>query len=811
MNHNSANSSLRSFIIFLSITFFVVSGIQSQKKDIKVSDSIQTVDNSISIDNISDESEKLGQRIIKLRKILKPSAKIQSVDSLLKITSVEITNKRDSLLPEINEMTRRVLKVTKVEWKNYRSILKSYQDILNTRSKDISDITDDLIKEIKKWEQTKKKLIENSESTDIYDSLDQAISTLKNILKTAHARLDSIFIIQKGLTELVLSVDQTIAEIDYAELQMQKDYLVFDSKPLWKSQEIENKTIDSIHVKSTRISELFVSGIKENKEQLKEFLSLNMKTFMLQLVFIFLLFMFLIGVGKRWRTDINNLSNPIELQAKIILTHPISATVVLGLLISAFFYDGMIPVFTELHILLVLAGTIFLLPKITTKKFGTFLTLLFLTYLIYTFQAYLGTKTVIVRWISLVNAIILIIALYTGRQIVKKSPSQFEQIYKLFMVISLLYISILAISIFANIIGMFSLSQFLFYGILSSTVLGLVVYLAAIVVTSIFVLFFKLRRSYSIQIDTMVNATNQRIRPLLNWVGFIVWLMFTVKGFDLYEYIVSWINGLMHIHWEVGETTISLGGILAFVSIFIITIILAKLTSTIFQDDWMVNILPRGIGPAISLILRIFFVTIGFYLALSAAGIDLSKLGFIVGALGVGIGFGLQNVVLNFISGLILAFERPINIGDSIEVDQEFGVVTNIGVRSSNIRSYSGYESIIPNGDLISKKVNNYTLTNQNRRSKILMKTAPTADPKKVIALFDRIASESSYTHMDPAPKTYFYGYDPEGSLSFALLYWTSFTDTLKTDSDIALNIFEALKEEGIQAPAPVRHIISRK
>ncbi len=225
----------------------------------------------------------------------------------------------------------------------------------------------------------------------------------------------------------------------------------------------------------------------------------------------------------------------------------------------------------------------------------------------------------------------------------------------------------------------------------------------------------------------------------------------------------------------------------------------------------MVDALPRGVAPAISLVLRIILISIGLYMALSAAGLDLSKLGFMLGALGVGIGFGLQSVVLNFIAGLILAFERPINLGDTIEVDQEFGIVTSIGVRSSNIKSYAGYEAIIPNGDLISKKVINYTLTNRDRRSKILMKTAPNADPEKVITLFNEMASEDPRTRKDPAPKTYFYGYDEDGNLSFALLYWTTFTDTLKTDSAIALKIFEKLKEEGFQAPAPVRRIISDK
>jgi potassium efflux system protein len=194
---------------------------------------------------------------------------------------------------------------------------------------------------------------------------------------------------------------------------------------------------------------------------------------------------------------------------------------------------------------------------------------------------------------------------------------------------------------------------------------------------------------------------------------------------------------------------------LAFLGILIFTIGISKIVSAPFKDEWMVNFLPRGLAPAISLVLRIIMVGIGLYVGFTAAGADLSKLEFIIVALGVGIGSGLQNVVLNFVSGLILAFERPINIGDTIEVDMEMGFVTNIGVRSSNIKAYSGAEVIIPNGDLISKKVVNWTLSNRSRRSKVSMKTSPGADPESVIELLNKIATNQTNTDPETAPSTY--------------------------------------------------------
>ncbi len=802
----------KSTFLFFVFLFFLPFGSLSQEKDTPATDSTQVVDITIKINDIPEETERLGLRIIKLKEILKPSTNISEVDSLLVATSLHINNKKDSLYVQLEDITRRELKVRKVEWINYRTRLKGYQDILKSRTDDVSGINDEIVQEILKWDKTKEKLVSNSESKDIYKGLDQVIGTLQEVIGMVHTRLDSIFIVQNGLTEIVLIVDEVISEIDIVELQMQKDYFAFDSQPIWVSKSIGTKETDSLNTAKPSTKELILKGIKENKIQLQEFISLNSKPFIAQIIFILSLLFLMIRVNKNWKSNINELSNPVEIQSKIVLSSPFSSAIVAGVLISSFFYTALIPSFAEIHVFFILLGTFFLFPKLTNKRFNIFLALIFLVYLTQTFQAYIGPNAKMIRWMMIADAVILIIAFVDGRKVMNKTPNQFTPIYRLFKIITPIYIAFLGIAILVNILGMTALSNLLVMGVLTSTIVGLVINLTVKVIASLVVFLFKLRKSSNIEaLTTMVNATHKRIQPILIWVGLIVWIMFTLKGFDLFNFLISWINDLMVIKWEIGETIISLGGILAFISIFIITILVAKLISTILQDDWMINVLPRGLASAISLLLRIVLVSVGFYIAVSAAGIDLSNLGFIIGALGVGIGFGLQNVVLNFISGLILAFERPINLGDTIEVDQEFGVVTNIGVRSSTIKSYSGYESIIPNGDLISKKVNNYTLANRDRRSKIYMKTAPNADPLEVIELFNRIAFSHPMIFEDPAPKTYFYGYDVDGNLSFALLYWSTFSDTLKTDSAIALEIFAALKDADIQAPAPVRRIVNGK
>jgi small-conductance mechanosensitive channel len=255
-------------------------------------------------------------------------------------------------------------------------------------------------------------------------------------------------------------------------------------------------------------------------------------------------------------------------------------------------------------------------------------------------------------------------------------------------------------------------------------------------------------------------------------------------------------------HWELGSVSISIGGILSFLLILMVTFFISRIIASLLKDEWAIRSLPKGSSSGTSMVLRIIVVCVGFYLALTSAGIDLGKVGFIIGGLGVGIGFGLQNVVLNFIAGLILAFERPIIVGDVIMADMEKGVVSNIGVRASKIKRYDGSEVIIPNGDLISKKVTNYTLSDSKRRSLITVRTSVYADPNEVIDILTGAATSDERTLKDPMPKTYFKGYG-DSSLDFHLLYWTYFEDTFEADSAIAINIYNLLKVKGIHLPIP--------
>jgi small-conductance mechanosensitive channel len=159
------------------------------------------------------------------------------------------------------------------------------------------------------------------------------------------------------------------------------------------------------------------------------------------------------------------------------------------------------------------------------------------------------------------------------------------------------------------------------------------------------------------------------------------------------------------------------------------------------------------------------------------------------------------------VSGLILAFERPVNVGDVIEMGKLSGTVARIGVLSSVVRTFDGAEVIIPNGDLVSKEVTNWTLSDQDRRIEVRLGVAHGTDPHSVIELMTLAAREHPDIVVNPAPIAYFDGFG-ESALNFTLHCWTrSFGNWLSIRSDIVLNIHDSLKRAAISMPFPQREV----
>lgn len=229
---------------------------------------------------------------------------------------------------------------------------------------------------------------------------------------------------------------------------------------------------------------------------------------------------------------------------------------------------------------------------------------------------------------------------------------------------------------------------------------------------------------------------------------------------------------------------------------------------------WLVNsVLARrevdiGVRQAIGTIIQYLVVVFGLLIILSTAGIDLTTLQVLAGAIGIGVGFGLQNITNNFISGLIILFERPIKVGDRIQVGEVSGDVVRIGARATTVKTNDNIEVIVPNADFISTLVINWSHSDREVRLHIPVGVSYGSNPEEVRDILLEVSASHPGVLRTPAADVIFAEFG-ESSLNFDLRVWTSsyITKPKILRSDLNFAIQRKFKERGVEIPFPQRDI----
>ena len=370
-------------------------------------------------------------------------------------------------------------------------------------------------------------------------------------------------------------------------------------------------------------------------------------------------------------------------------------------------------------------------------------------------------------------------------------------------------LALLAVAFAANVLGNFALARLLARGVFVTGFGAFIFYGAYRAARAFLGVALHTRLARRLRMVRLAEARVERSAGrLLAVLAVAGWVDLTLDAFTVSEPLYAWSRGVLTASVSVGAVSLSPADFLAFAAVLAVAFYLSRFVQFVLEEDVFPRVtLARGVPNAIATVVRYAVLLFGFVLALAAAGVELSRVTLLAGAFGVGIGFGLQNIVSNFVSGLVLLFERPIQVGDTIEMQSLLGEVRRIGARASTVHTFDGAEVIVPNAMLISDQVINWTLSDRRRRVAVSVGVAYGTDPERVLAILREVAAENATVLADPTPQALFTGFG-ESSLDFELRCWIPrYEEWLAMRSELWVAIHRKLRDAAIEIPFPQRDL----
>ena len=359
-------------------------------------------------------------------------------------------------------------------------------------------------------------------------------------------------------------------------------------------------------------------------------------------------------------------------------------------------------------------------------------------------------------------------------------------------------------SVAANLVGNVSLAETLAGGVIDSGYLALMLYAAVSVCASVIGWLFARHAGE----HAPAASFSRLLIRLVAFAGVAGWLVYSMERFRILRPVRAALTSLLTADFQAGDISISLGSVLVFAIAVLVVFWVARGVRMLVHDEVLHRLqVSRGVGNSVASLTYYAILVAGLLLALSAAGFKISQLAIVFGALGVGIGFGLQGVVANFVAGLVLMFERPIQPGDVVDVADTSGTVGEIGLRATTIRTFDGADVVVPNGALVAGNLTNWTLRDQSRRIEIKLGVAYVSKPEQVAQLLRDTAARTPGIVERPAPVAFFMEFG-QSSLDFSLRAWTHDPENWRAiRSDLAMRLHRALGEAGIEIPFPQQDV----
>lgn len=735
------------------------------------------------------------------------NATIQLVDDLS--VSERISRKMAPIAADLRSMRRQLIRIDRLNAVQMRSLrdrsryhsrtVAEFQRRLGRRIAALEEQRAGINDTLARWTRTEEVIGEEDLPQTLVDSLESYREEAAVVLERIRGAVDQALAVQHRCQTVIQGFDSIVERVDQAAVQQRRAMFSPDQDPLWfgAGQHAPPPGVETVANQLEAVqAELQTFGTEFRGNLIAHGLST----------------LAMVGLLVHFRRRLHQSPDAPRLANGVasILERPFSSALLVMLLGTSWFYPYVPPTVSYLSSAILTVPLLRLLPRLVPTNvrlpIKLFIVLGFIDALAITLlgQTFIGRLVQASLMLPLAAA-----AAWGGRQAVVTALKTKPRVVVLIRGVVWPTVIMFAGCSVATLVGFLQLATF-FYSLAFTAAFSGMLYFALIKVLSgglVMLLQSRLARLLTSVQQNQIRLLRSGLK-LIKTAGVLAWLATVLAEAGMLPATVDGVRAVLGFTFGVGNLEVSLGRVFAFAITLWFALYLARIITALLDNDMLPRMeLGRGVAGAISKLTQYVVLSVGALFALAAAGLELQNLALLATAFSIGLGFGLQNLVNNFVSGLILIFERPVQSGDVVEVSGKMGEVRRIGIRSSTVRLFDGAELVVPNGNLISNDLINWTLSDKFRRIEINVGVAYGSDLRRTKQVLEQVAAGHPDISDTPAPSAFFIDFS-DSSIDFSLRCWTIHSDrAFGIRSELGLRVDEALGEAGIEIPFPQRDL----
>jgi len=792
------------FVALLSLVLLATTGMAAEPKAAEpAKPAAAPPPPTIPVAEVAPRAEEVANVLGSLSGSLVPSAEIETITSSLRNASeligVELAETK-SLLDE--QQTLELLQTQQEHWQQRRLQTVAWLAALTKRVNQLQDALDHIADLQKTWTETRAAARAAKAPQTTLQQIDATLASLVAAQRPIQTERAAALDLQSRVGAAVARCNSVLAQIAQVQQKAVTGMLVRNAPPIWSAEvwaDVRGEFRASLRKVAARYQEDLLLYVRNPAFGLPWHLGL------------FLLLAILLRAARR-QFDTSDAGDKTSSPAMAVYDHPYAAAYLVTLLFATAPISPPMPqAAKELGWIVNMLPVILLNRRVIEAQRVPRLYAMTLLYAVD-----MQRRAVSAAGSPLVGQAHLVVECFVGLAVMlwllrtarrSAGAAVGQSVVRVSLLISL-FIVTFTVGLVGGSLGYVRLARLLTSGILVAGVLAAALYTAARVVTALLVFLFHL---WPLRLLRMVrhhrDLLERRSYRFLFWFVTLGWLYRYLNYLGLSNPVLSLGGAILAAKLERGSISISVSDILTFVFIVWVAYKLSAFIRFLLDEEVYPHTrIAPGQAYAMSSLLNYIIVAAGFVVGIGVLGGDLSKLTVLASAFGVGIGFGLQSVINNFVSGLILLFERPIQVGDAVQVGTVLGNVRRIGIRASIVSTPQGAEIIVPNARLISEEVTNWTRSDQLRRVDVKVGISYGTAQKKVIELLESVARAQPHVLQNPPPEALFMGYG-DSAINFELRAWTEHAHWVQVQSGLTGAVYDAVYAAGMSFPFPQREV----